>query len=709
VATFLAPVSAFTAGFLTFFLACLLIIKKDRGNPLNRAIAFVLLIGSVMQTANGMAVVDSTDVALWRSLVLICELLLPAALLYTGLALMRVAGVQGEMGAHWRAHAVAVIGAGLGILAWSEGTFQIKSGLVTLGPLGRVDYIFIVFTLALGLAQLEQILRGARDPFRYQLKFIVIGLGAFAGYKVYESSRLLLFPVWQPDGALVDSLVTVISIALVIYGLRRVHVQEVKVQVYVAPQVLYGSVTFLVIGLYLFAVGVVGELLRYTDQSLGSALSTLVIFLAVVGLVVVLSSRTARSSLKRTISRYFYRVKYDYRSKWLELTEAFRSCASVDAILDRFLDVLSATFGAGRISIWIRFEADGRFHQVRTINTESAPPPMDLHHPLIQKLVDTEGPLGLEELKSARNTRIDDCFWTITRAVLCVPLRSDNRLMGFVTLSQERGAAYGTDDADLLRAIAYHVAMLVSLAELAEERRAASELDALHRFSAFCLHDIKNLAARLSLVIQNAEVYGQDPAFQQSAMRTVSTTVQKMTALIAKLSPGSRAIPATDEGQWEVFELQAVLSETVDSLNGGLRVPIRIINEPLSPVRMKRDQIQQVLLNVILNAQQACGEHGAIEIRTSCGEGSAIITISDNGSGISPSVLRTLFHPFQTTKKEGFGVGLYECKRIVEAHEGTMCIESQVGHGTTVRITLPFASEINVLSEVSHTRSQAEV
>ncbi|MDQ6734663.1 MAG: GAF domain-containing protein, partial [Nitrospirota bacterium] len=560
-ATSLAPVSAFIAALLTFSLACLLIIKKDRANPLNRAIAFVLLIGSVMQAANGMAVVDSTDVPLWRGLALICELLFPAALLYTGLALMRVAGLQGEMGAHWRAHAVAVIGAGLGFLAWSGITFQIKSGLITLG---RVDYIFIVFTLALGLAQLEQILRGARDPIRYQLKFIAIGLGAFGGYKVYESSRLLLFPVWQPDGALVNSLVTMISIALVIYGLRRVHVQELKAKVYVAPQVLYGSVTFLVIGLYLFAVGVVGELLRYTDQSLGSALSTLVIFLAVVGLVVVLSSRTVRSSLKRTISRYFYRVKYDYRSKWLELTEAFRSCASVDAILDRFLDVLSATFGAGRISIWMRFEADGRFHQVRTINTESAPPPMDLHHPLIQKLIDTEGPLGVEELKSARSAVTDDYFWELTKAVLCVPLRSDNRLVGFVALSQERGAAYGTDDADLLRAIAHHVAMLVSLAELAEERRAASELDALHRFSAFCLHDIKNLAARLSLVIQNAEVYGQDPAFQQSAMRTVSTTVQKMTALIAKLSPGSRSIPTTDQGQWEVFEFQAVLSETVD-------------------------------------------------------------------------------------------------------------------------------------------------
>jgi signal transduction histidine kinase len=191
-------------------------------------------------------------------------------------------------------------------------------------------------------------------------------------------------------------------------------------------------------------------------------------------------------------------------------------------------------------------------------------------------------------------------------------------------------------------------------------------------------------------------------------MRTVSTTVQKMMALIAKLSPGAGALRTVEEGQWEVGELQAVLTETVDSLNGGLRVPIRRIESHLPPVRMKRDQIQQVLLNVILNAQQACGEQGAIEIKTLCGERAAIITISDNGPGIAPSVLRTLFHPFQTTKKEGLGVGLYECKRIVESHQGTMCIESLVGQGTSVRITLPFASEVDALSHISHSRSQAQ-
>ena len=77
--------------------------------------------------------------------------------------------------------------------------------------------------------------------------------------------------------------------------------------------------------------------------------------------------------------------------------------------------------------------------------------------------------------------------------------------------------------------LSHHVGALLSHANLAEERQAAAELEALHRFSVFCLHDLKNLAARLSLVAQNAEHHGKDPAFQESAMRTVADTAKKIT------------------------------------------------------------------------------------------------------------------------------------------------------------------------------------
>src|SRR5438105_3945057 len=83
-------------------------------------------------------------------------------------------------------------------------------------------------------------------------------------------------------------------------------------------------------------------------------------------------------------------------------------------------------------------------------------------------------------------------------------------------------------DFDLLRAIAHHAGILLALARMAEEKSAMGELEALHRFSAFCLHDLKNLAAKLSLVVQNAELHGAEPAFQQSVMRTVTGTVQKI-------------------------------------------------------------------------------------------------------------------------------------------------------------------------------------
>ena len=149
-----------------------------------------------------------------------------------------------------------------------------ESGLWThgFGRLGRVDYIFIVLTLALALAQFEQVLRGAREPLRYRLKFVLIGLGAFVGYRMYGQADFII-PIWQADDVKVESLVVLISIGLVVYGLRRVRLQEMKARIYVAPQVLYGSVTFLVVGLYLFAVGWWANSWRYTDQSIGSALA----------------------------------------------------------------------------------------------------------------------------------------------------------------------------------------------------------------------------------------------------------------------------------------------------------------------------------------------------------------------------------------------------------------------------------------------------
>ena len=415
-----------------------------------------------------------------------------------------------------------------------------------------------------------------------------------------------------------------------------------------------------------------------------------VVFGALVGLAVVAFSKTVRADVRRFLNRNFHRSKYDYRAHWLQVTEAFEQAASKEAIMDRLLDLLIKTFPTTAISIWSFREADRRFCQTRSMTAEKEPAPLELSHPVIVQLMKKDESVLIEDnwsRNSARSGFGEDSL-TASGAALCFPIRAQGQLTAFVALGQQlRGEAYGVDDCDLLRGISHHVGALLSHAKLAEERQASAELEALHRFSVFCLHDLKNLAARLSLVAQNAESYGKDPAFQESAMRTVTDTAKKMTTLMSKLSLKSfKPMPVAMP---ESIDISNLIDETVAPIRGEENVRLSVSGAPVPPVMAVREQIHQVMLNVVLNAKQAIGEKGDISIAIKQSNGSVVVTVDDTGSGIPSSMLESLFRPSQSSRPGGLGVGLYQCKQIVEAHQGTIQLRSEEGKGTQVRIELP--------------------
>ncbi len=111
---------------------------------------------------------------------------------------------------------------------------------------------------------------------------------------------------------------------------------------------------------------------------------------------------------------------------------------------------------------------------------------------------------------------------------------------------------------------------------------------------------------------------------------------------------------------------------------------------PLPKFRFDPEQILKVVTNLVLNAREAVLAPGEVRIETSQNNGWAILAVSDNGCGMAPEFLnRSLFRPFQTTKQNGFGIGLFQSKMIVEAHKGRIHVESQPGKGTTFQIILP--------------------
>jgi C4-dicarboxylate-specific signal transduction histidine kinase len=119
-----------------------------------------------------------------------------------------------------------------------------------------------------------------------------------------------------------------------------------------------------------------------------------------------------------------------------------------------------------------------------------------------------------------------------------------------------------------------------------------------------------------------------------------------------------------------------------------------------------RVQLQQLVLNLILNAADAMGENPAgdrqVTVTTSTFDSSVELAIADVGTGIDPAQLGSIFEPFFTTKREGLGLGLALCRWIVLAHAGQLTAANNAGRGAIFRCVLPLLDSRQQADEVGH-------
>jgi signal transduction histidine kinase len=203
------------------------------------------------------------------------------------------------------------------------------------------------------------------------------------------------------------------------------------------------------------------------------------------------------------------------------------------------------------------------------------------------------------------------------------------------------------------------------------------------------MHDLKNALAMLRPLLDNAREFIGDPAFQQDALSTIEAAANRMEGLMRKLAGG----PAPGAGPQGPMDLNAVVRAALAACPIGGWPGITVADDlsPLPPVRGNPAEMQNVVNNLLLNAAEALdGRPGAVTIRTAQDGAWAVLAVSDTGKGIDEDFLRhSLFRPFRTTKPKGLGIGLFQCKAMVEAHGGQIAAESADGKGTTFTVRLP--------------------
>jgi len=214
----------------------------------------------------------------------------------------------------------------------------------------------------------------------------------------------------------------------------------------------------------------------------------------------------------------------------------------------------------------------------------------------------------------------------------------------------------------------------------------ARELEAFQVMAAFFVHDLKNAASTLALMLENLPVHFDDPAFREDALRGISKSVAHINHVIGRLSLLRHELairPAESD-------LCAVVREAIAGLESDPR--FRVATEPSPPLTLSldREQMGKVVTNLVLNARDSMGGQGEVRVAVSAEPGYAVLSVADQGCGMSADFIsRSLFRPFQTTKKNGLGIGMFQSRMIVERHGGRISVASEPGRGTTFRVMLP--------------------
>lgn len=229
----------------------------------------------------------------------------------------------------------------------------------------------------------------------------------------------------------------------------------------------------------------------------------------------------------------------------------------------------------------------------------------------------------------------------------------------------------------------------------AESNLESERLNALTLLAAGVAHEIGNPLNSLDIHLQLLErkmrkLPPGDRAPLEENLTTARREIQRLDTILRQFLEAIRPT----KPQREPCELLPILHETIQLLEPELasrEIQVELdLEDDFPKMELDGSQFQQVFYNLLRNAYQAIrGKDGRIRISSRHNDYECVISIQDNGTGISPEHMGSLFEPYRTTKQSGTGLGLLIVRRVVREHGGEIEIESEPDHGTTIHIHLP--------------------
>jgi len=562
---------------------------------------------------------------------------------------------------------------------------------------GQFYFLLVAFWAGLIIYAHYKLIKGFLNAYglkRNQIKYLL--LSSIIGYPGGATSFL---PVFDINIFPFGNIFIIFYAFLITYAIVQHRLMDINI--FIKKSVIYAYASFLLLiplsGLILY--------LQYSIFDHISVLFSVAIFCVMFIAAYVFQFLKIRA--EKTVEQYLFKNKFDYKKTISDLSRAMVSILDIHELCREIITTTTEAMRVNKASIFIFDEEDGGYKLYDSIGIRDTDDmkryPKD--NQLFQWIGERNEIVIREELERYGT---DPAALSVTETLkameseLCLPLVTKQKLIGVINLGMKgKGEMYTHEDLELLDTMANQATVAIENARLYEDlvrakvqMQRADRLAALGTLTAGLAHEIRNPLVAIKTFTQLLPTRFDDSEFRNHFLQVTAGEVDRIASLVTELldfaRPSQPKLNSEDLNQ--VVEKMAMLVDT-ESHKKNIKI-LKDLYASLPSVTLDKEQIKQVLLNILLNAVDATPENGTISVSTrpvtrngylDCVQ----VVISDTGKGIPEEDLEKVFTPFYTTKHTGSGLGLSISHQIVQEHQGNIEVESKQNQGTTFRIILP--------------------
>jgi len=586
--------------------------------------------------------------------------------------------------------------------------FIVGGVVITVLTTAGIGVVFCQLIIALyALFIVENTYRFSQEYQRKIARLCFLSLCTLVIFQLFFSCRFLLYKVLTPNVANVAAVVYGVTYPVLLIGLLRYRLNAEHIAV--PRNAVYSTVSLLLSGSAFIGIGITVFVFKQFQINFDYFEETLLIFSLCIFAVLGIGSGTMRKRISRFVNNYFYSRKFDYREQFINLHRSYMTGENVEGTLTEIIENMKYSVEADDAFIFIANESDGHLYMHQ--NKESATVSDCVirgDSGIVRELSQSLSPIHLEGRRAKEPADTGELLLRETiKTDILFPIVNRGSLLGILALRLGAKKRLDTEDGMLIEVFAKSIGDVLFKNKVLTERVERKQFESFSHLSSFIIHDIKNQIATLSLVVRNAGNNIANPDFQKSLLSSVRSCTENLQRLVEKL----KSPPRLDSLKMRLVNVAAIVERVVENTGIGTVSQVKVVvkNESSVALELDEESLFYTLKNFVMNALDSMNNRGELSIWTgrlvpeAPGELQRLfdygkdffapykvfIMVSDTGGGMTPEFMeRKLFHPFITTKDKGIGIGLYQCKTLIEKMGGKILCHSELGRGTDFCILL---------------------